>query len=122
MKDLVNRLGSEILATEQNFPKHGTGIDIRNNYLLNNTIAAIEEADVVLLIGTNPRYEAPLVNTRIRKGYIHGEQIIAQIGPKIDLTYDYEVSKKTRNIYLDYIYIYHYFLLVNIYLRPIFKY
>ncbi|XP_031364523.1 NADH-ubiquinone oxidoreductase 75 kDa subunit, mitochondrial isoform X1 [Apis dorsata] len=90
LKDLVNRLGSEILATEQNFPKHGTGIDIRNNYLLNNTIAAVEDADVVLLIGTNPRYEAPLVNTRIRKGYIHGEQIIAQIGPKIDLTYNYE--------------------------------
>lgn len=121
MKDLVNRLGSEILATEQNFPKHGTGIDIRNNYLLNNTIAAIEEADVILLIGTNPRYEAPLVNTRIRKGYIHGEQIIAQIGPKIDLTYDYEVSKKTRNIYI-YILICHYFLSANIYLRSIFKY
>ncbi|KZC07823.1 PREDICTED: NADH-ubiquinone oxidoreductase 75 kDa subunit, mitochondrial [Dufourea novaeangliae] len=90
LKDLVNRLGGETLATEQSFPKHGAGIDIRSNYLLNNTIAAIEEADVVLLIGTNPRYEAPLVNTRLRKGYIHGEQTIALIGPKVDLTYDYE--------------------------------
>lgn len=88
LKDLVNRLGGETLATEQNFPKNFG--DIRSNYLLNNTIAAIEEADVVLLIGTNPRYEAPLVNTRLRKGYIHGEQIIALIGPDVDLTYDHE--------------------------------
>ncbi|OAD57048.1 NADH-ubiquinone oxidoreductase 75 kDa subunit, mitochondrial [Eufriesea mexicana] len=90
LKDLVNRLGGETLATEQSFPKHGAGIDIRSNYLLNNTIARIEEADMVLLVGTNPRYEAPLVNTRLRKGYIHSEQIIALIGPNIDLTYDYE--------------------------------
>lgn len=91
MKDLVNRLGSDHLATEQNFPQDGASIDLRSNYLLNNTIARIEEADVVLLIGTNPRYEAPLVNTRLRKGYLHGEQNIGLIGPKIDLTYDYEV-------------------------------
>ena len=90
LKDLVNRLGGETLATEQSFPKQGTGIDIRSSYLLNNTIAAVEDADVVLLIGTNPRYEAPLVNTRLRKGYIHGEQTIAVIGPNIDLTYDHE--------------------------------
>ena len=90
LKDFVNRLGSETLATEQSFPKQGAGIDIRSNYLLNNTIAGIEEADVVLLIGTNPRYEAPLVNTRLRKGYIHGEQTIALIGPDVDLTYNHE--------------------------------
>ncbi|XP_076627476.1 NADH dehydrogenase (ubiquinone) 75 kDa subunit [Colletes latitarsis] len=90
LKDFVNALGSENLATEQNFPKNGAGIDIRSNYLLNNTIAAVEDADVVLLIGTNPRYEAPLVNTRLRKGYIHGEQTIALIGPNVDLTYDHE--------------------------------
>lgn len=92
LKDLVNRLGGETLATEQSLPKN-IG-DIRSNYLLNNTIAAVEEADVVLLIGTNPRYEAPLVNTRLRKGYIHGEQTIALIGPDVDLTYDHEVSKE----------------------------
>ncbi|XP_029049915.1 NADH-ubiquinone oxidoreductase 75 kDa subunit, mitochondrial [Osmia bicornis bicornis] len=88
LKDLVNRLGGETLATEQSLPKNI--VDIRTNYLLNNSIAAIEEADVVLLIGTNPRYEAPLVNTRLRKGYIHGEQTIALIGPDVDLTYDHE--------------------------------
>jgi len=91
MKDLVNKLGSEGLATEQRFPNDGSGIDLRSSYLLNNTIAAIEDADVVVLIGTNPRYEAPLVNTRLRKGYLHGEQTIALIGPDVDLTYEHEV-------------------------------
>ncbi|KYN21274.1 NADH-ubiquinone oxidoreductase 75 kDa subunit, mitochondrial [Trachymyrmex cornetzi] len=90
MKDLVNKLGSEGLATEQCFPKDGSGIDLRSSYLLNNTIAAVEDADVVILIGTNPRYEAPLINTRLRKGYLHGEQTIALIGPDVDLTYEHE--------------------------------
>lgn len=90
MKDLLNKLGGETLSTEQKFPNEGSGIDFRSNYLLNNKIQNIEEADVVILIGTNPRYEAPLVNTRLRKGYLHGEQNIALIGPKVDLTYDYE--------------------------------
>ncbi|TGZ49837.1 NADH-ubiquinone oxidoreductase 75 kDa subunit, mitochondrial [Temnothorax longispinosus] len=90
MKDLVNKLGSEGLATEQCFPKDGSGIDLRSSYLLNNTIAAVEDADVVVLIGTNPRYEAPLINTRLRKGYLHGEQTVALIGPDVDLTYEHE--------------------------------
>lgn len=91
LKDLLNRLGSENLATEQPFPKDGAGIDLRSNYLLNNKIAGIEEADVVVLIGTNPRFEAPLINTRLRKAYLHREQTIALIGPEVDLTYEYEV-------------------------------
>lgn len=41
--------------------------DLRSNYLLNSGIAGIEECDLLLLIGTNPRYEAPLFNARIRK-------------------------------------------------------
>ena len=41
--------------------------DLRSNYLLNTRIAGVEEADLLLLIGTNPRFEAPLYNTRIRK-------------------------------------------------------
>lgn len=51
---------------------------------------ALEEADAVLLIGTNPRYEAPLVNTRLRKAYVHNEMDLALIGPKVDLSYKYE--------------------------------
>lgn len=45
--------------------------DLRSNYLLNSRISGIEESDHLLLVGTNPRYEAPLFNTRIRKRYNH---------------------------------------------------
>ncbi|XP_074106803.1 NADH dehydrogenase (ubiquinone) 75 kDa subunit [Cotesia typhae] len=90
LKDLVNKLGGEALATEQSYPIDGAGIDLRSSYLLNNKIQNVEEADAVLLIGTNPRYEAPLINTRLRKGYLHGEQNIGVIGPKVDLTYQYQ--------------------------------
>lgn len=87
LKDLLNGLGSESLATEFSFPLDGAGIDLRSNYLLNSTIAAMEESDYVLLVGTNPRYEAPLLNTRLRKGYVHGEANVDYIGPKIDLSF-----------------------------------
>lgn len=111
LKDLVNRLGGDNLVTEQDFIK-GTGSDVRSSYLLNSTIAGefdqiaewtlwnkqhnpcvftgLEQADAVLLVGTNPRYEAPLVNTRLRKAYVHNELQVASIGPKIDLSYDHQ--------------------------------
>ena len=41
--------------------------DLRSNYLLNSRIAGVEDCDLLLLVGTNPRYEAPLFNARIRK-------------------------------------------------------
>ncbi|KAL3273033.1 hypothetical protein HHI36_014489 [Cryptolaemus montrouzieri] len=89
VKDLLNRLGSELTCTEHVFPMDGSGTDLRSSYLLNNKISGVEEADAVLLIGTNPRFEAPLLNSRLRKTYLHNEAEIAVIGPKVDLTYDY---------------------------------
>jgi len=47
-----------------------------------------------LLVGTNPRFEAPLLNSRIRKGFLHHELEIGVIGPKVELNYEYEVSYK----------------------------
>lgn len=90
LKDLLNRLGSEALCTEHTFPQDGSGTDLRSSYLLNSKISGIEDADLILLIGTNPRFEAPLLNARIRKTYIHKECDVALLGPKVDLTYDYE--------------------------------
>lgn len=90
LKDLLNRLGSETLCTEEIFPEDGTGTDLRSNYLLNTGIAGVEDADLVLLIGTNPRFEAPVFNARLRKCWIHNELNLAMVGPKVDLTYDYE--------------------------------
>ncbi|CAG9857793.1 unnamed protein product [Phyllotreta striolata] len=90
LKDLLNRLGSEHLCTERTFPLDGSGTDLRSSYLLNNKIAAVEEADLVLLVGTNPRFEAPLLNARLRKAWVHNETDVALIGPQVDLTYHYE--------------------------------
>lgn len=90
MKDLLNRLNSENVFTEQNFPAAAGSTDLRSNYLLNSTIAGIEEADLVLVVGCNPRFEAPLVNTRLRKAFLHNELKVAVLGDKVDLTYEYD--------------------------------
>ncbi|XP_030846441.1 NADH-ubiquinone oxidoreductase 75 kDa subunit, mitochondrial [Strongylocentrotus purpuratus] len=90
LKDLLNGLGSEGLCTEENFPMDAAGTDLRSNYLLNTSIAGVEEADLILLVGTNPRYEAPLFNARIRKSWVHNDLQVASIGQQVDLTYDYE--------------------------------
>jgi len=76
------------LATEVKLPKQCFGH--RSTYILNTPLADIENADEILLVGTNPRYEAPLLNTRIRKSYVHNEGNVALIGPKVDLSYKYE--------------------------------
>ncbi len=62
---------------------------IREHYILNPTFLGVEEADALLLIGTNPRHEAAVWNARIRKAWLWGDLEIGLIGPKIDLTYPY---------------------------------
>ncbi len=87
LKDLMDGLGVKSLECRQDGAKLG-GSD-RRGYLFNTTIAGLEEADAILLIGTNPRFEAPLINTRIRKTWIAGDLEIGLIGEKSDLTYPY---------------------------------
>ena len=60
----------------------------RSSYLFNSTIAGLDEADAILLIGTNPRLEAPVLNARIRKAWLRGAEI-GVIGEAADLTYRY---------------------------------
>ncbi|XP_064574016.1 NADH-ubiquinone oxidoreductase 75 kDa subunit, mitochondrial [Zonotrichia leucophrys gambelii] len=90
LKDLLNRLNCDMLCTEEIFPTAGAGTDLRSNYLLNTKIAGVEEADVLLLVGTNPRFEAPLFNARIRKSWLHNDLQVALVGSPVDLTYRYE--------------------------------
>ena len=83
-KSLATSLGTAKLEGRQ------TGMDYDTSSLaavnFNTTIAGTERADVVLLVGTNLRWEAPLVNTRIRKAIKKGAKVFA-IGPETDLTY-----------------------------------
>jgi len=59
------------------------------NYIFNSSIPSIEESDLILLIGTNPRHEATIVNARIRKAFIKNKTPVFSIGNPGDLTYDY---------------------------------
>lgn len=88
LKDLMGSLGVKNIDCRQDGSLIGTGP--RQSYLFNTTIAGLEEADAILLIGTNPRHEAPLVNTRIRKTWIEGQLEVGLIGEAVDLTYSYD--------------------------------
>src|SRR5690606_18914022 len=61
----------------------------RSAYIFNPTIAGIENADAVLIIGSNPRKEAAVLNARIRKTWRAKDVPVALIGEQVDLTYDY---------------------------------
>jgi NADH-quinone oxidoreductase subunit G len=85
LKDLMTALGSANIDCRQDGAKLDAGN--RASYLFNTTIAGIEQADVCLLIGSNPRFEAPIVNSRLRKRFLMGGFKIASIGAPIDLTF-----------------------------------
>ena len=71
----------------------------RENYLFNSTINGIEESDLIFLIGTNPRYEATILNARIRKAYLSNNTKIISLNDVGDLTYPYEhLDGKTQII------------------------
>ncbi|KAL2302454.1 hypothetical protein Nmel_009883 [Mimus melanotis] len=101
LKDLLNRVNCDTLCTEEIFPTAGAGTDLRSNYLLNTKIAGVEEADVVLLVGTNPRFEAPLFNARIRKSWLHNDLQVALVGSPVNLTYTYEHLGESPQILQD---------------------
>ncbi|MGI4881432.1 MAG: NADH-quinone oxidoreductase subunit NuoG [Janthinobacterium lividum] len=85
LKDLLGTLGSTRHEARQDGAAIPTGD--RGLYLFNSTLAGIERADVVLLVGTNPRWEAPLVNTRLRKAVRRGGATVFNLGADVDLTY-----------------------------------
>ena len=62
----------------------------RNSYICNSSIQKIDSADAILLVGCNPRWEAAVLNSRIRKAYINNDCKVGLIGPKVELTYKYE--------------------------------
>ncbi|MAN79906.1 MAG: NADH-quinone oxidoreductase subunit G [Magnetovibrio sp.] len=85
LKDLMTSLGSANMDCRQD----GSKVDPsqRASYIFNSTIAGIEDADALLIVGSNPRWEAPVLNARVRKRYLMGNFPIAAIGPAIDLSY-----------------------------------
>jgi NADH-quinone oxidoreductase subunit G len=87
VKDLLGRLGSTNTATLFDSALAGQG---RASYIFNPTIAGIEQADALLIVGANPRKEAALLNARIRKQWRTGKLKVGLIGESADLTYSYD--------------------------------
>ena len=88
LKDLMGALGVKNIDCRQDGAPLGD--TVRQEYLMNTTIAGIEQADALLIVGSDVRHEAALVNARIRKTWIHGELDIAMVGMPYDLTYTYD--------------------------------
>ncbi len=89
LKSLMTSLGSANIDCRQD----GAALDPANgraSYLFNPTIAGIEDADALLLIGSNPRYEASVLNARIRKRWRLGDFPVGAIGDIGDTRYEYE--------------------------------
>jgi NADH-quinone oxidoreductase subunit G len=85
--DLFRALGSANTDCRQDGSALGDGP--RESWLFNAGIAGIEQADAILLVGVNPRTEAPLLNARLRKAWLGGKTEIMVIGEQADLTYEY---------------------------------
>ena len=85
--DLFRALGSPNIDCRQDGSALGHGP--REGWLFNSGIAGIETADAVLIVGANPRVEAPLLNARLRKAWLAGKSEIGLVGEQADLTYDY---------------------------------
>ncbi|MFO7297269.1 MAG: NADH-quinone oxidoreductase subunit NuoG [Pseudomonadota bacterium] len=89
LKDLLRRLGVPNLDCRQ----YGEPLDPRlgrSSYIFNSTVVGIEEADVLLIVGSNPRIEAAVLNARILKRWRRGGMKVGLVGEKVDLTYPYE--------------------------------
>ncbi|KAK0597608.1 hypothetical protein LWI29_026842 [Acer saccharum] len=86
LKDFLNRMGSNNVWCE------GTGTqpnaDLRSGYIMNTSISGLEKADVILLVGTQPRVEAAMVNARINKTVRANNAKVGYIGPETDFNYD----------------------------------
>ncbi len=96
LKGLMSALGSPNIDCRQD----GAALDpkARVSWLFNSTIAGIEKADAILIVGSNPRWEAPVLNARIRKRYLKGGFKIGVIGPKLDLSYPYQHLGQTADV------------------------
>ena len=86
--DLFGGNGVKNLDCRQDGAKIGAGP--RESWLFNSTIAGLDECDALLLVGTNPRLEAPVLNARIRKNWLWRDLKVGVVGERADLTYPYE--------------------------------
>lgn len=87
LKDFLNRFDCDNFEIREAAPQLDS--DLRSNYLMNSRITGVEESDLLILIGTNPKYESPVFNARILKATKRNNLKVALIGTAHDLTYSY---------------------------------
>ncbi|KAK4480081.1 hypothetical protein RD792_013138 [Penstemon davidsonii] len=88
LKDFLNKMGSNNIWCEGNGPNPNA--DLRSGYIMNTSISGLEKADAFLLIGTQPRVEAAMVNARIQKTVRATNAKVGYVGPPADFNYDHE--------------------------------
>ena len=93
--DLFRALGSANTDCRQDGMALGTGP--RESWLFNAGISGLEDIDVLLLVGTNPRLEAPVLNARLRRRWLSGDLQVGLVGTPSDLTYDFDHLGETAS-------------------------
>lgn len=86
-KDLLNRMNCENLDVRSNQAEFSA--DFRSQYLMNSRITGIDETDLLIFVGSNPKTENPVLNARIRKAVMVNGLDVAMIGPANNVTYNY---------------------------------
>ncbi|MFO0515292.1 MAG: NADH-quinone oxidoreductase subunit NuoG, partial [bacterium] len=87
IRDLMNRLDVDNVSLGNN--SINVDSSVRSGYLMNSRIRGIEDSDLLLLVGINPRYESPVLNARIRKAVSKSGLKVGLLGSPYDLTYEY---------------------------------
>ncbi len=99
LKTLLQSMGSSNMDCRQDGAEYD--ISTRAAYIMNSGIAGIEQADAILLIGTNPRHEATIINARIRKRWLRGGCRVGMIGAQVDLGFPYRHIGNSANVIAD---------------------
>lgn len=85
LKDMLNRMNCDNFEIRSDAPKFNA--DLRSSYIMNSTIRGVEDSDMLLLVGVNPKTENPVFNARIMKAAREG-MTVAVIGTPVDLGYE----------------------------------
>lgn len=97
LKDLVNRLDSENLTIDAPVTELPS-TDIRSNYIFNSTIEGIDTADQILIVGSNPRHEAAVLNARLRARWLESDDVeISHVGEKFNANVKLNELGETAN-------------------------
>ncbi|MDD9899829.1 MAG: NADH-quinone oxidoreductase subunit NuoG [Alphaproteobacteria bacterium] len=96
LKDLMDSIGSKQYECRQRVAQFDATVPA--GWRFNTTIAGIEQADAILLVGTNPRTEAAIINARIRKTWLANRIKIGVIGPEMDLNYPVKYLGDTPSV------------------------